>query len=145
MCDYDCGLCFLLLLLLCINVYIICPQRVKLLHLLIKRDSCAIRGASERTGLFNVTTWSLWSSTHQMPLKLWASCGSLCRICVCLCVRERGSKRGREGERGYGDCGKQLRNCLSLSVQICPFCTSLSLSSASTVGPTLAWLGAMRG
>lgn len=30
---------------------------------------------------------------------------------------------------GYGGCGKQLRNCLSLSVHISHFCISLSLLS----------------
>lgn len=78
---------------------------------------------------------------------------------------------GREKERGEGGCGgwKQLRNCLnclslsvhisslrlslSLSLALFPavcfllglsLVRSLSLSAASTVGPTLAWLGAMR-
>lgn len=42
---------------------------------------------------------------------------------------------------GYGGCGKQLRNCLSLSVDISHYCISLSLSfcSHSRSDPRLAW------
>lgn len=151
----------------------VCPLAAKdaLLCRLLKRDSCLICQASRSTGLRTVAIWSSPNALESVAFMCMCVCRC---DCVFLCQRKIEIERnsgGREKERGEGGCGgwKQLRNCLnclSLSVHIsslhlslslsfsrcmfpswplsCPLSLSLCLSAASTVGPTLAWLGAMR-